>query len=146
MTYSTDDDSTGETGRAIRSDRATDTDALTRCISIDLEIAKNTGEIHAFAGVRPDTGESISFPNRGRTFQQALRDLEELATGAEFTLGHNLIEFDLPRLRETNYSLRLLQLPVVETLWLNPLAFPQHPYHRLVKHYKSGDLEREPTL
>jgi hypothetical protein len=39
-------------------------------------------------------------------------------------------------------ALRLLALPVVDTLWLNPLAFPRHPYHHLVKHYQDGGLRR----
>ena len=31
---------------------------------------------------------------------------------------------------------------MVDTLRLNPLAFPRHPYHHLVKHYKDGGLVR----
>ena len=34
-------------------------------------------------------------------------------------------------------------MPAVDTLWLNPLAFPRHPYHRLVKHYQDGQLKRD---
>ena len=30
----------------------------------------------------------------------------------------------------------------MDTLRLNPLAFPRHPYHHLVKHYKDGGLVR----
>jgi ATP-dependent DNA helicase RecQ len=26
--------------------------------------------------------------------------------------------------------------PVIDTLFLSPLAFPENPYHRLVKNYK----------
>lgn len=29
---------------------------------------------------------------------------------------------------------------MIDTLWLNPLAFPKNPYHRLVKHYQDGRL------
>ena len=50
----------------------------------------------------------------------------------DFLLGHNLIDFDLPHLRAANPDLRLLQLPAVDTLRLNPLAFPRNPYHYLV--------------
>ena len=57
-------------------------------------------------------------------------------------LGHNLIDFDLPHLVAANPNLRLLQLPVVDTLRLNPLAFPRNPYHYLVKHYQDGSLRR----
>ena len=28
----------------------------------------------------------------------------------------------------------------IDTLWLNPLAFPRNPYHHLVKHYHDGRL------
>ncbi len=41
-----------------------------------------------------------------------------------------------------NPNLRLLQLPAVATLRLKPLAFPQNPYHYLVKHYQDGSLRR----
>jgi len=75
--------------------------------------------------------------------EQALAELDDLADGARFLLGHNLIKFDLPHLRATNPHLWLLQMPVVDTLWLNPLAFPRHPYHHLVKHYQDGQLTRE---
>ena len=32
--------------------------------------------------------------------------------------------------------LQLLTKPVIDTLFLSPLAFPENPYHRLVKDYK----------
>ena len=121
----------------------TSADRLARGISIDLEVTKKTNEIRAFAGVRGDTGDCVTNSDTGRNSEPTLEDLDELAEGAEFVLGHNLIKFDLPRLREERPSLRLLQLPVIDTLWLSPLAFPEHPYHRLVKHYKDGQLNRE---
>ena len=116
---------------------------LDRCVSIDLEVARDTERIYAFAGERPDTGQSIVFPQQGRKLEAVLVDLDHLADGASFVLGHNLIKFDLRHLRAANPGLRLLQMPVVDTLWLNPLAFPRNPYHRLVKHYQDGQLTRE---
>ena len=121
----------------------TSPDALARCISIDLEVRKKSNRIHAFAGVRSDTGECVTYSDTGRNSEPTLEELDELAEGAEFVLGHNLIEFDLPRLRAERPSLQILQLPVIDTLWLSPLAFPRHPYHRLVKHYKDGQLNRQ---
>ena len=121
----------------------TSADRLARCISIDLEVRKKSNRIHAFAGVRSDTGECVTYSDTGRNSEPTLEELDELAEGAEFVLGHNLIEFDLPRLRAERPSLQILQLPVIDTLWLSPLAFPEHPYHRLVKHYKDGQLNRE---
>ena len=81
-------------------------------------------------------------PGWAATQAQALARLDELAEGADFLLGHNLIDFDLPHLQAANPNLRLLNLPAVDTLRLNPLAFPRNPYHHLVKHYQDGSLVR----
>ena len=117
-------------------------DALTRCLSLDLEVGRADDRIHALAGVRPDTGQTMAVPRVGRNVGQALARLDELAEGADFLLGHNLIDFDLPHLRAASPNLRLLNLPAVDTLRLNPLAFPRNPYHHLVKHYQDGSLIR----
>ena len=116
---------------------------LSRCLSLDLEVFKNTGCIHALAGVRPDTGKRHLCSNTGDNLTRELAVLDSLAEGADFVLGHNLIKFDLQCLRAANPRLRLLDLPAVDTLWLNPLAFPARPYHSLVKHYKDGALKRQ---
>ena len=68
--------------------------------------------------------------------------LDKLVEGAKFVLGHNLIDFDLPHLKAFSPNLRLLRTPAVDTLRLNPLAFPRNPYHHLVKHYQDGQLRR----
>ena len=114
-------------------------DPQSRCLSLDLEVGKRDGRIHAFAGVRPDLDEVMTFPARRATLAAALA---KLADGADFVLGHNLIGFDLPHLQAASPQLRLLQLPAVDTLRLNPLAFPKNPYHYLVKHYQDGHLKR----
>ena len=69
--------------------------------------------------------------------------LDLLAEGAEFLLGHNLIQWDLPHLRAASPNMQLLCLPAVDTLRLSPLAFPRNPYHHLIKHYQDGQLRRE---
>ena len=115
---------------------------LSHCISLDLEVGPRDERIHAFAGVRPDTGQSLTFPSARRGLAWALNDLDDFADGADFLLGHNVIDFDLPHLRAANPDLRLLQLPAVDTLRFNPLAFPRNPYHHLVKHYQDGQLRR----
>ena len=115
---------------------------LSRCLSVDLEVTVRERRIRAFAGVRWDTGKSFLFPDAGNRLPQALARLDDFATGADFLLGHNLIDFDLPHLRAVNPELKLLGLPAVDTLRLNPLAFPRNPYHHLVKHYQDGQLKR----
>ena len=109
-------------------------------LSLDLEIGKQNRRIRAFAAIRSDTGEQLVFS--GGNLGTALTRLDDLAHGADFLLGHNLILFDLPYLRAAKPDLRLFRLPAVDTLWLNPLAFPRNPYHQLVKHYQDGQLKR----
>ena len=64
------------------------------------------------------------------------------SAASDFLLGHNLIAFDLPHLTAAKSDLRLLRLPAVDTLKLNPLAFPRNPYHHLVKHYQDPQLKQ----
>ena len=109
-----------------------------RCLSIDLEVGKKDGRIHAFGAVRADTGHGYS----GGGSAAALAKLDKLAEGVSFVLGHNLIDFDLPHLAAAKPDLRLLAQPAVDTLRLSPLAFPRNPYHHLVKHYQDGGLKR----
>ena len=112
-----------------------------QCLSVDLEVGVRDTSIHAFAGVRSDTGQSLTFSN-AIGLATSLARLDDFADGADFLLGHNLIDFDLPHLKAANPGLRLLRLPAVDTLRLNPLAFPRNPYHHLVKHYQDGGLRR----
>ena len=62
--------------------------------------------------------------------------LNRLCDDSRFVLGHNILNHDLPLLRKHIPSLELLRLPVIDTLYLSPLAFPKNPYHHLVKDYK----------
>ncbi|MBI4757068.1 MAG: DEAD/DEAH box helicase, partial [Betaproteobacteria bacterium] len=111
-----------------------------RCLCVDLEVGVRDARIRRFAAVRGDTGQTLVF--RGGDLAAALDRLDELAEGAAFLLGHNLADFDAPHLAAARPGLRLLHLPVVDTLRLNPLAFPRNPYHHLVKHYQDGQLKR----
>lgn len=110
----------------------------TPLVSIDLEVGRDSGRIHQLAGVHSDGKGTAIFPPG--TLPQALDALDRLADGADFVLGHNLIAFDLPQLRAVRPNLRLLDKPAIDTLRLNPLAFPRNPYHHLVKHYQDGQL------
>ncbi|WP_035683441.1 hypothetical protein, partial [Azospirillum brasilense] len=65
-----------------------------------------------------------------------LAELDAFARGAERIAGHNILDHDLPILRDAVPGLGVLALPVVDTLMLSPLAFPGNPYHRLIKGYK----------
>ena len=97
-----------------------------RCLSLDLEVGRQDLRIHEFAALRGDRLEASLRFQRGDLLA-ALEQLDTLADGAGFLLGHNLIAFDLPHLAAAKPDLRLLALPAVDTLWLNPLAFPRNP-------------------
>ena len=111
-----------------------------RCLSIDLEVGVRDARIRTFAAVRGDTGQVFLY--RKGDLAESLARLDDFAEGTDFLLGHNLIEFDAIHLATVNPGLRLLKLPMVDTLRLNPLAFPRNPYHHLVKHYQDGQLKR----
>ena len=105
---------------------------------MDLEVGRKDRRIHAFAAVREGAPPLI---HRGDGLASALARLDAFAEGATYVLGHNLIAFDLPHLQAARPGLRLLCRPPIDTLWLNPLAFPRNPYHHLVKHYQDGQLK-----
>ena len=81
---------------------------------------------------------------QGRSFDRrniknvpaAIGELDRFSTGATTLLGHNIIAHDLPAARAVAPDAKFLSLPVIDTLFLSALAFPENPYHRLVKDYK----------
>ncbi len=117
-----------------------------RCIAIDLEVHPKSNQILQIGAYRPKDESPLNLS--GKQLPTALNELARFASGAEFLLGHNLILFDYKHLQAVDPSLELLQLPCIDTLWLNPLAFPKNPYHKLIKHYHDpiilGDQRNNP--
>ncbi|MDA3918157.1 MAG: RecQ family ATP-dependent DNA helicase [Deltaproteobacteria bacterium] len=62
--------------------------------------------------------------------------MSEFSQKADFILGHNLINHDLPIAKAAFPETAFLKLPIIDTLFLSPLAFPENPYHKLIKDYK----------
>jgi len=110
----------------------TSSDFLAKCLLIDLETTRNQRIQHIgalFSGQK--------FERSGRfDLAKSILELDAFAGEAEYILGHNLLGHDLPVLESLAPNLALLRKPVVDTLYLSPLAFPENPYHRLVKDYK----------
>ncbi len=105
---------------------------LASCLVIDLEVGRDNRirRIGALFGEK-------TFERKGRfSPSEALTALDRFGAGAARVLGHNVVFHDLPILAAQAPSLDLLGKPVVDTLYLSPLAFPENPYHRLVKDYK----------
>ena len=76
-----------------------------------------------------------------RDLATALDLLEAESAGIDHLLGHNIIRHDLPHLVAVRPGLANITRSPIDTLWLNPLAFPRNPYHHLVKHYHDGRLQ-----
>jgi len=105
-----------------------------RCLCLDIETAQHDAlllkEIGAF---RPDTDARLRLSGNAKDL---VEQLEQMTKGAAFVLGHNVVAFDRPALQALYPTLLLHSLPLIDTLELSPVAFPQNPYHRLVKDYK----------
>ena len=106
---------------------------LARCLLFDIETNENN-EIYALGACL--NGERFITKSGERVGKKQLARFDEFGQEAEFILGHNILSHDLPRLRDKSSQLEILQLPVIDTLYLSPLAFPENPYHRLVKNYQ----------
>ena len=108
--------------------------ARAKCLCLDIETSRQDRMILRELGLfRPDTEA------RGRISGKAsdlVSRVDQLTQGAAFVLGHNVVAFDQPALAMLHPDLALHRLPLVDTLELSPVAFPQNPYHRLVKDYK----------
>ncbi|MDD2737937.1 MAG: RecQ family ATP-dependent DNA helicase, partial [Methylomonas lenta] len=105
-----------------------------KCLCIDIETARQDRlQLREIGAYRPDTDVRLRLSGKATDF---VSKLDRMTDGAAFVLGHNVIAFDQPALALLHPDLTLHDLPLVDTLELSPIAFPQNPYHRLVKDYK----------
>lgn len=105
---------------------------LDRALLLDLEVS-HQGVLLKLGAV---LGHSILARPGRAPLNETLRELDTLVERAHCVLGHNLVRHDLPILRERAPQHAIHHLPVVDTLVLSPICFPENPYHRLVKDYK----------
>ena len=112
---------------------------LAGLLSLDLEGRESIGAIGAVHVER-----STTYAWRGNTTgsRAALAELDAFADGASCLVGHNIIEHDLSLLGKLAPDRAVLCLPAIDTLYLSPLAFPENPYHHLVKQYQEPALAR----
>ena len=57
----------------------------------------------------------------------------EFVKGVDFICGHNIFKHDLLYLQKQAGVQALNAIGAIDTLFLSPLLFPSHPYHRLLK-------------
>lgn len=76
--------------------------------------------------------------------QVHLQNLKELFTSQkpDFICGHNFIEFDKLHLSNSSFNPFVQTVPIIDTLYLSLLLFPDKATHRLEKPYKH-DIHRE---
>lgn len=111
---------------------------LTTCVSVDIEVDPRTAHVFDLAAVHYTKAEPIRGQKGG--VSSALDKLEAALGDARHLIGHNVLRHDLPHLASLRPRLARLARAPIDTLWLNPLAFPRNPYHHLVKHYHDGRL------
>ncbi len=102
---------------------------------IDLEFSRSEHLLAVGAVLGDQSMHFRDLSNSGQR-QRALEQVDRLFKRASFLGGHNVVDFDLPKLRAIAPKLRMLRLGVIDTLPLSAIAFPQKPYHKLVKGYK----------
>lgn len=87
---------------------------------IDVEVGIKDQKIHDIGALRND----------GATFHKASKkELFDFLHGIDYICGHNIIHHDAKYLFSGTTDCR----PLVDTLYMSPLLFPERPYHRLVK-------------
>ncbi|MCP4338213.1 MAG: hypothetical protein GY799_04850 [Desulfobulbaceae bacterium] len=106
---------------------------LEQCLLFDIEVNENNAVYSIGAAFQ---GESFLIKTGKTISTQQLQEFDEFAGSASFILGHNILSHDIPRLHQLAPFLQLLKKQAVDTLYLSPLAFPENPYHRLVKNYR----------
>ena len=119
------------------------TDFINKCLTLDLEISADR-QIRDMGVLRGD--DELRIRNAGLSSDTAQK-LNAFAAGADFVVGHNIIAHDIPFIENHLPGAAILDLPVVDTLYLAPLASPQQPYHHLVKDYKLvGVAQSDPVV
>ncbi len=111
---------------------------LSKCLSINLEVDPKTAKVFAFAAVRND--EQPALKSKSSTLEKNLDRLEKAIAGVLHPIGHNFLHHDMEHLIAARPRLTQIMQAPIDTLWLNPLAFPRNPYHHLVKHHQDGRL------
>ena len=112
---------------------------LEQCLSVDLEVNPKTAEIFDMAAVRHGDGPAV-VAAKGK-IKQGLDLLEKALGKTPHVIGHNILRHDIEHLLAARPRLAAKMAAPIDTLWLNPLAFPRNPYHHLVKHYHDGRLQ-----
>ena len=111
----TDDDSiaSGSIGMSVPLDPS-------RYAIVDVEVGWNDHKIHDVGALRFDHA----------SYHKANKDgLRDFFNDVDYICGHNIIHHDAKYI----FGNKKHKWALVDTLYMSPLLFPEHPYHRLVK-------------
>ncbi len=92
-----------------------------RVVTIDSEFTRDGSRLTDLGAV-DDAG--------GVYHGKSLAELRSFLAGSAVVAGHNIADFDAPRLAALGLS---ITAPIADTLYLSALLFPKKPYHKLVK-------------
>ncbi|MDQ6968629.1 MAG: RecQ family ATP-dependent DNA helicase [Mariprofundaceae bacterium] len=124
-------------------DNLIDTQSLTKILNqsvfIDLEIHPETNLLLKIGAWEPKSGKAF-YRDGQFDRKEGLNALFEFSNASDFIVGHNIQAHDWPYLIAADSRFNHLSSKLIDTLILNPLAFPENPYHHLVKDYK---MQRE---
>lgn len=90
---------------------------------VDLEVGTSDKRILDIGVLRYDEGQY-----HGKLKDSALRMLKDI----DYLCGHNIVHHDAKYLLGNDK----IDVLLVDTLYMSPLLFPEHPYHRLLKNDK----------
>ncbi len=108
---------------------------LDDCVSIDIEYDPARERILKVGGVSADPD--------GPEFKGGWspEHFNQFRGGRGHVVGHHVLRHDAPIL-EAEFGEPIFDgVALVDTLWLNPLAFPDRPFHKLNKQHLDGALE-----
>jgi len=112
---------------------------LRQSVFVDLEIHTDTKLLLKIGAWKPQSNKE--FYKGGRFDRKtAINELFTFVSSSNFIVGHNIHKHDWVYLVQQNKKFAQLETKLIDTLTLNPLAFPENPYHHLVKDYK---IQRE---
>jgi len=115
------------------------TTVLHQSVLVDLEIHPETQQLLKIGAWRPEGHTKLYYDGRFNR-SDALAALFEFIRSSHFIIGHNIQSHDWAYLMKADPHFSQLKDRLIDTLILNPLAFPENPYHHLVKDYK---IQRE---
>lgn len=98
-------------------------------VFVDTEVDPHSKKVEDIGAIRTAVPVSSVI---GRQFHsENTGKFEAFIENAFFLCGHNIVKFDLKYIFSSVEKAGIRS--VIDTLYLSPLLFPQHPYHKLVK-------------